>query len=56
MMVDPLLSDEIEALRIVVETMGDTATTQDELDVVAILAGLLLRLERHSAETEGALH
>ena len=42
--------DEMDALRIVVETMGENAATDDEMAVVEVLAALLMRLERIGAK------
>lgn len=37
---------EIEALQIVVQTMGENAESEDEMAVAYVLAGLLMRLQR----------
>jgi hypothetical protein len=42
---------EIETLRIVVNTVGENAVTQDEMDVATILAKLLARIERMAGST-----
>lgn len=42
---DAELPDELYTLRVVAETIGDNATTEDEMLIARVLMNLLMRLE-----------
>ena len=48
---DDQLEFEIETLRMVVNTVGENAVTQDEMNVAVVLARLLARIELIAGRT-----